>query len=111
MSRAGEEEAVGTAMQKASLLELPLGPNAPFSVPSCSFPAALAAPRAQQPQHSHLAVAAGTDSHICCSPFAPALRQLATGVPARGEQGRQHVPSPDIQSRDSSGAAGSCRTN
>lgn len=82
-SRAGEEEAVGTVMQKASLLKLPLGPNAPFAVPSCSFPAALAAPRAQ-PRHSHLAVAAGTDSHVCCSPF------IAVGWPNTSPQGSQH---------------------
>lgn len=38
MSQAGEEEAVGTAVQKASFLELPLGPNSPFLAPSCSSP-------------------------------------------------------------------------
>lgn len=78
---------MGTALQKPSPLELPLGPNTSFPEPGCSFPAVLAAPRAQQPQHGHLvAVAAGTDSHVHHSPFTPAR------LPSpRGEQGWQHA--------------------
>lgn len=38
MSQVGEEEPVGTAVQKASFLELLLHPNSPFLVPSRSSP-------------------------------------------------------------------------
>lgn len=74
------EEAVGTAMPKASLLELPLGPNALFLVANCIFPAVLAAPRDQQPQQCPLAEVAGTAVCAVTPLCLPGTEHLSAGV-------------------------------
>lgn len=83
-SWAGEEEAVGASMQKASPLGAVPWSKRSLFVPSCSFPAALPTHRAQQPWHGHPAVAAGTDGRVCRSPFALARR------PNTSLQGSRH---------------------
>lgn len=75
---------MGTAMPKASLLELPLGPNPPFLVANCSFPAVLAAPRAQQPRHCPLAEVAGTAACAVTPWHQPGTDHLSAGAQNQG---------------------------
>lgn len=75
---------MGTAMPKASLLELPFGSNPPFLVANCSFPAVLAAPRAQQPPRCPLAEVAGTAACAVTPLHQPGTEQLSARAQNQG---------------------------
>lgn len=84
MRQTSEEEAVGTAMPKTLLLELSLALNPPVLVANCSFPAALAAPRAQQPLHCPLPEGAGPAVCAVTPLHQPGTEHLSAGAQSQG---------------------------